>query len=55
MFQCSTICINNDWCVSFHMNGEGACVFGVEQGEMQLQDAQAETVNDGQVIRIKGG
>ena len=54
IFQCSTICMNEDECRSFHLE-EGACVFGVDRNRTSFFDGQQIDVAEGQLIRVKGG
>ena len=54
IIQCSDVCLNEDSCQSFHMDG-GACVFGFS-GDVTAFDESGEEVtpDGGQAINAKG-
>ena len=53
IFQCSTICMNEDECRSFHLE-EGACVFRVDRNRTSFFDGQQIDVAEGESIKLKG-
>ena len=51
--QCSQVCLNEDSCESFYMDG-GACVFGVSGDVIAFEEGK-EAIPDGeQIIQVKG-
>ena len=52
IFQCSTICMNEDECRSFHVE-EGACAFGVDRNRISFFDGQQINVAEGRTIKTK--
>ena len=51
--QCSEVCLNEDSCKSFHMDGE-ACVFGVRGDVTVFQEGESANPNGNQRIQAKG-
>ena len=51
--QCSEVCLNEDSCESFYMDGE-ACVFGVSGDVTVFQEGETANPNGNQRIQAKG-
>ena len=53
IIQCGEVCLNEDSCESYYMEG-GACVFGVSGDSHAFEEGEETNPEDGQRIRAKG-
>ena len=51
--QCAEVCLNEDSCESFYMEG-GACVFGVSGDNTAFAEDETANPNSEQRIQVKG-